>query len=332
MPTTDKRVSMIMLAILLAIAAPLWANQNLEKLHPGATAFIETMVSEHGFEPAEVEKWLALAKRRQDIIDAISRPAEAKPWYQYRPIFMTDRRLKDGLAFWDEHQATLDRVSSEYGVPQEVIVAIIGVETSYGRITGKYRVLDSLATLAFHYPPRSRFFTSELVQFLILAREENLDIATVKGSYAGAMGYGQFISSSYRHYAVDFNKDGRRNLWDPEEDAIASVANYFKQHGWKPGEPVTFRSEAAQGARKLEKPGLKPAYPLVQLAEWGYSVPEHLDPQTASTLITLEQQNSTDYWIGLHNFYVISRYNHSALYSMAVFQLSEQLKQHHEQS
>lgn len=305
----------------------LQAETSLEARHPGAEAFVQSMVDDHGLDADRVEQWLDQAEYQQSIIDAITRPAESKPWYQYRPIFMTTRRLEDGLTFWDEHQAVLDQVSETYGVPQEIIVAIIGVETSYGRITGSYRVLDALATLAFHYPKRSSFFTRELREFMLLVGEEDLDIDSVKGSYAGAMGYGQFIPSSYRHYAVDFNGDGKRNLWSPEQDAIASVAHYFHKHGWKPGQPVAFPSSRSAGARSIDKPPLKPAYPLVQLQEWGYEIPSELDPQTPATLIPLEQLTGTEYWIGLDNFYVISRYNHSALYSMAVHQLSQQLRE-----
>ncbi len=305
----------------------LQAETALETRHPGAVAFVQTMVNDHQFDAAQVEQWLDQADYQQSIIDAITRPAESKPWHQYRPIFMTERRLRDGLTFWDEHQAVLDQVSEKYGVPQEIMVAIIGVETSYGRITGSYRVLDALATLAFHYPRRSKFFTKELAQFMLLVGEEDLDINTVKGSYAGAMGYGQFIPSSYRYYAVDFNGDGKRNLWSPEQDAIASVAHYFHKHGWKPGEPVAFPSSAKSSARIIDKPPLKPAYSLVQLEEWGYEIPTQLDAQTPATLIALQQTSGIEYWIGLDNFYVISRYNHSALYSMAVHQLSQQLRE-----
>jgi membrane-bound lytic murein transglycosylase B len=296
---------------------------DLESQHPGAQAFVDEMVAEHGMDAGRVSALLTDAQRRQSIIDAMTRPAEAKPWHQYRPIFITERRIADGIAFWQDNAELLARVETEFGVPSEIMVAIIGVETSYGRITGSYRVIDALATLAFHYPPRSKFFRSELAHYLQLGQEESLPLDSITGSYAGAMGLGQFISSSYRSYAVDFDDDGQRDLWQSRPDAIASVANYFKRHGWKSGEPVVARAKTTDGFRRLTKVPLKPAYPVAQLTEWGYLSSPGVDPDRVATLVELETENGPEYWLGFDNFYVISRYNHSALYSMAVWQLSQ---------
>jgi membrane-bound lytic murein transglycosylase B len=327
--STPTLLILIGFILLLSAWGSVAANlpADLESLHPGASAFVEEMVADHGMERAGVEALLANAERRQDIIDAMTRPAEAKPWHQYRPIFLTDRRVTDGVAFWRENAELLGQVEAEFGVPAEIIVAIIGVETSYGRITGRYRVIDALATLAFHYPPRAKFFRSELAHYLQLGEEEALPLGEIQGSYAGAMGLGQFISSSYRSYAVDFDDDGRRDLWQSRPDAIASVANYFKRHGWKPGGPVVSPARSESDARALKKPPIKPAYPVQQLAEWGYHIDDDVDANEPATLIELELEDSVEFWLGYHNFYVISRYNHSALYSMAVYQLSQEIRE-----
>lgn len=289
-------------------------------------AFAREMAERHGFDLNEINRLLADAERRQDILDAIARPAEAKPWYQYRPIFLTPARIGGGVDFWNGHEALLDAAADRFGVDPAVIVAILGVETRYGEITGGYRVLDALSTLAFHYPPRADFFRRELEQFLLLGREEPLAVDGIKGSYAGAMGYGQFIPSSYRAYAVDFNDDGRRDLWQPA-DAIGSVANYFHEHGWRRGERVAVRAEPAPDARPIPDAPLKPEWTVSELARRGFDPEAEVDAGESATLIALEQPDSTEYWLGFHNFYVISRYNRSALYAMAVHQLSRAIRE-----
>lgn len=303
-------------AALLACAGAAAAQDDA-----ATSAFAEEMAQRHGFDRQQVEQLLAGAERRQDILDLISSPAEAKPWYQYRPIFMTPERIGGGVDFWNRHEALLERASERFGVEPAVIVAILGVETRYGNITGRHRVLDALSTLAFHYPPRASFFRGELEEFLLLGREEPFALSEVQGSYAGAMGYGQFIPSSYRAYAVDFDDDGRRDLWQPA-DAIGSVANYFSEHGWRAGERVAVRAKAAPNARPLPDASLKPEWTVADLAQRGFEPVEDVAAGAEATLITLEQPDANEYWLGFHNFYVISRYNRSALYSMAVFQLS----------
>ncbi|MEM1091673.1 MAG: lytic murein transglycosylase B [Pseudomonadota bacterium] len=315
---------MQIIAALTLVAA---SAANLNSSHPGADAFIAEVAERHSWPADEISALLADAERSQTIIDAISRPAEGKPWKDYRPIFLTDKRVRDGVAFWKENQELLAEVEAQYGVPAKVIVAIAGVETSYGNILGRFRVIDALATLAFHYPPRSKFFRSELEQFLLLGRDEQLPLSQLKGSYAGAMGMGQFISSSYRSYAVDHDGDGQRDLWGSKADALASIANYFRRHGWENGGPVAQEVSAGEGARQLKKPKLKPAYPLSQIRDWGYDLEQPLaDDNTAVSLVTLDGSQGQEHWVTYHNFYVISRYNHSALYSMAVFQLANEIE------
>lgn len=307
-------------AAAISLTTPAWSQDTAE-----LEAFAEQMAERHGFDPSRVTETLADAERRQDIIDAISRPAEAKPWYEYRPIFVTPSRIEGGIEFWNRHEDLIDRASREYRVDPAILVAIIGVETRYGEHSGGYRVLDALSTLAFHYPPRAPFFRKELEEFFLLTRDESLSLGDLKGSYAGAMGFGQFIPSSYRAYAVDFDDDGKRNLWQPA-DAIGSVANYFREHGWRQDEVVAVRAEAASDAEPMPDASLKPRWTLAELADKGYRPTEPVNEDLKATLITLEQPDRDEHWLGFHNFYVISRYNRSALYSMAVLQLSRAIE------
>ncbi len=293
-------------------------------------AFGREMAQKYNFDQEWLDALLSNSRYRQDIIDAISRPAEGKDWHQYHPIFVTDSRATEGIAFWKKNSELLSRAEQTYGVPAEIIVAIIGVETRYGRHAGKYPVVDALSTLAFGYPKRSSFFRKELEHFLQLTREEQVDAAEAKGSYAGAMGMGQFISSSYRAYAVDFDGDGKRDLWQTA-DAIGSVANYFKRHGWQKGEAVTLPASAeSENVGALAKK-LKPSHPMSRLSAAGIKPSSPIDGQTQVSLIQLKNKQSHEYWIGLNNFYVITRYNHSPLYAMAVYQLSQKIKAQHKE-
>jgi membrane-bound lytic murein transglycosylase B len=269
---------------------------------------------------------LSEATRQESILKAISRPAEkSKPWSEYQDIFLTDRRAKEGVEFWRGNKETLDRVSQDTGVPSEVIVAIIGVETYYGRITGGYRVIDALATLAFDYPRRSPFFTKELEVFLELAYQSGLPLTELKGSYAGAMGLGQFMPSSYRAYAKDFEGDGVIDIWKNPNDAIMSVANYFVAHGWRPGGEVITRARFS-GDPRLFDVGLKPKLSIDMLADKGLTPMTDQAVDQLATPIKLDGKSGEEHWLGLHNFYVITRYNHSAMYAMAVHQLSQTLR------
>ena len=292
-------------------------------------AFIDKMVKEHQFDAAEISSLLNQAKKQQSIIDAMSRPAEKRlNWGQYRKIFITDKRIKGGMKFWKENQAILEQAEKTYGVPAQIITAIVGVETYYGQITGKYSVLDSLYTLGFHYPPRAKFFRSELEEFLQLAREEGVSPTEPLGSYAGAMGRPQFISSSFRAYAVDFDKDGKRDIWENNADVIGSVANYFKRHGWKAGEPVAqLVTGAKKGFDEEIKAGYKPSLDVKSLIDKGIILGSSLDKDAKVALLEMESDDGNEYWVASPNFFAITRYNHSPLYAMAVFQLSEAIRQ-----
>jgi len=291
--------------------------------------FVDLMVDIHHFDRQMIESTLEKATKNEVILQSIAKPWEAKPWHQYYPIFLTEKRLTKGLAFWQTHQETLARAEQETGVPAEIIVAIMGVETFYGAYLGKYSVLDALVTLGFHYPPRATFFRSELAQLFLLAKEENFNITQLKGSYAGAMGWGQFISSSYRHYAVDFDGDGVRDLLNNPQDAIGSVANYFKKHHWKANADIAFKAQVSgtQYPALLSK-SLTYSHKWSDLQAAGVSITEtNLSKNMSVKLLEFQQASNKEYWVGLPNFYVITRYNHSPLYAMAVFQFSQQLKQ-----
>ncbi|MBM7061398.1 lytic murein transglycosylase B [Pseudomonas sp. UL073] len=294
---------------------------------PQVAEFVGEMTRDYGFAGEQLIGLFNEVERKQSILDAISRPAErVKPWKDYRPIFITDKRINGGVEFWRQHEASLARAEREYGVPAQFIVAIIGVETFYGGNTGGFRVMDALSTLGFDYPPRAEFFRKELKQFLLLAREQQVDPLTLKGSYAGAMGLPQFMPSSFRAYAVDFDGDGHINIWSDPDDAIGSVASYFKRHGWAPGEQVVSAASVtgAQADDNLS-PGLEASTTVGQLRSFGWVTREVLRDDIPVTAIRLEGAAGMEYWMGLPNFYVITRYNRSAMYAMAVYQLSEAL-------
>ncbi|MFM4914686.1 lytic murein transglycosylase B [Aeromonas dhakensis] len=276
---------------------------------------------------AALQAATAQASLRQEVLDTISRPWEAKPWHRYRPLFITPERIRDGVGFWQRHAATLARAEQTYQVPASLIVAIIGIETFYGRQMGRHPVLDSLYTLGFHYPERADFFAKEFAQLVLLAREEKWPLTLLKGSYAGAMGMGQFMPSSYRHYAVDFDGDGKRDLFANPVDAIGSVANYFAEHQWRWGESAV---EPALIGLAPVGTLLRPAPELTQtwaeLAAAGIELATPLAPDTPVKLLALEQADGPEYWVARHNFYVITRYNRSPLYAMAVHQLSQAIQ------
>lgn len=312
-------------AVLLLAGSPLaLADYSAD---PAALALVDELVAEEGFSREELLPVLAAAEKQQSILDAMARPAEkTKAWFEYRRIFLNERREKEGVDFFREHRETLARAQASTGVPAEVIVAIMGVETYYGRIAGSYKVINALSTLAFDYPKRSTFFTKELKNFLLLTREQGLDPLTLKGSYAGAMGYGQFMPSSYRAYAIDFDGDGLADIWNNPVDAIGSVANYLARHGWRAGEPVVSLAEA-EGMVKEEafEGGLKPKRSVGDFAQLGLRPQQQLDPAAQATAIRFELEEGVEHWLGLQNFYVITRYNHSAMYAMSVYQLSQRI-------
>ena len=294
---------------------------------PDIAQYIDALVAEHAFDRADLETLFAGAAQRQDIIDRISRPAEKVwSWGRYKTHLVDPARITKGVAFWAEHEQTLNAAAERYGVAPEYVVAVLGIETRYGDITGGFRVLDALTTLGFDYPPRADFFRKELTEFLLLAREEGKDPTELKGSYAGAMGYGQFIPSSYRHYAVDFDGDGLRDIWGNADDAIGSVANYFARHKWRGDGAVALRLEV-DGAQldDLANQGLKLRHSVADVRARGVDVPG-VDAASKAALFKLEGTDGIEYWLGLHDFYVISRYNHSHLYALAVYELSQAIK------
>jgi membrane-bound lytic murein transglycosylase B len=309
--------------IAVVVAAPAHAA-GFDLKRPEIRAFVEQMQTEHGFSPEAVRATLSQAERKDSILKAISRPAEkSKPWHEYRKIFINQKRIDRGRVFMAEHADALNSVANETGVPASIIVAIIGIETNYGRITGSYRVLDALATLAFDYPPRSEFFTRELEHFFLLTREEAVDALTVKGSYAGAMGAAQFMPSSYRLYSADGDGNARRDLWNSWDDVFASIAHYFLAHGWQPGQPVAAAASAdRQTARNLQSKILTPAYRLGFLRKQGVRFDANLGDNDIGTLLPYELAEGNEHLLGLHNFFVITRYNRSRLYARSVLDLS----------
>ncbi len=300
--------------------------QGLDRATAGR--FINEMVGRHGFDRAALRALFDRVKLSPQVLAAISRPAESKPWYKYRPIFVTPASARAGATFWHHNSRLLAQAERRYGVPAQVILAILGVETFYGRNTGNYRVADALATLAFYYPPRARFFRAELEELLLLSREQLLDPLSLQGSYAGAMGLPQFIPSSYRRYAVDFDGDGFIDIWNNAGDAIASVANYLKTHGWESEQPVAVRARiTGSGYAKFLDKKLEPSIDLMRFKQAGITPESEIDGNPRAALVALETKTGYEYWLGLKNFYVITRYNHSPLYAMAVYQLSEAIRE-----
>ncbi len=290
-------------------------------------SFIEKMGKEYQFDKTELKQLFKKVDLKPKIIEAMQRPAEGMPWHKYRKIFMIDKRITNGVKFWQKNEGALKQVSEKYGVPAEIIVSIIGVETLYGANTGHHRVIDALSTLGFNYPKRSKFFLSELENFLLLCREEKMNPLEPTGSYAGAMGIPQFMPSSYRAYAADFENDQKRDIWNNEADAIASVANYFAKHHWHKGEGIVFPVTAFSDTHKkaLTK-GTKPDIFWEELERMGVKKIKgafELKANEAVKLFSFQQEKGIDLWVGLNNFYVITRYNRSHLYAMAVYQLSE---------
>ncbi|MBL0030583.1 MAG: lytic murein transglycosylase B [Rhodanobacteraceae bacterium] len=315
--------------IVLVASVPSLAGAKTRESHPGANALLRELRQETHADRATVQRWrtlLAQAKKQDSILVAISRPAEkTKPWKDYRPIFMTAQRRDAGIAFYRDNQVLLDQVAHDTGVPAEIIVAIIGVETSYGRITGSYKVIDALTTLALYYPPRAPFFRGELKQLLKLDGQFPQPLEELKGSYAGAMGWGQFMPTSFAQWAKDGDGDGRIDLWASKPDIVHSVANYFVAHGWTRGAPVTGRAIAAPDATLPEIRATETIHSIDTLAKAGYTLAEQFDGTSPATLLVLDGAEGTEHWITFQNFYVISRYNRSPLYSMAVWQLAQEI-------
>jgi membrane-bound lytic murein transglycosylase B len=324
-PTLFVKV-LVVAATLLTASAP---SVALDVHRADVKGFITQMADQYDFKKGKLRKLLKAAQSQPAILEAMDRPAEkAKPWYEYRSIFLNDRRVREGTQFWLAHRQELDRASVRSGVAPEYIAAILGVETYYGRLTGTYRVLDALATLAFDYPPRAKFFRDELAQFLLLTRDFNMDPLTIKGSYAGAMGAPQFMPSNYRRFAVDADADGRINLWTNWSDVCASVGNYLRQHGWNEGEPVLAEASVDPGtAADLDGRKLTLDETVGSLRAKGVNFDTSMSADAPALLIAADQPEGEQWRVGYNNFYVITRYNHSALYAMAVYELAAAVKQ-----
>jgi membrane-bound lytic murein transglycosylase B len=319
----------ILPAALLGILISVSPANAVDLDQPEVRSFIDMMVEEHDFEREELRDILGAAEIKEKIIDLISRPAEkTKSWGEYREHFLTRERIRAGADFWEEHEDLLLTISDESGVPVEILVGIIGVETYFGRITGGHRVIDALSTLAFAYPPRSKFFRRELEQYLLLVREEGMQATEATGSYAGAMGRPQFMPSSYRAYAVDSTGDGKRDIWNDWTDVAGSIANYFLEHGWRPGQEVTVQASlgaAWQGDTPKPKNTLKASETIASLSRQGVMFVTDLPADSAGELLTLEGNDGTEHWVGFHNFFVITRYNRSVMYALAVHQLGQEI-------
>ncbi len=330
----------LVIAALLSVAAPAAAQTSPSAVdrysypnRPEVREFIADMAARHGFAEKELLGLFGKAKRQPEILSAIRPPVSprTRSWLNYRPIFVNDRHIAEGVRFIGKHAEALLRAEQAYGVPKEIIVAIIGVETFYGQNMGKWRVADALATLAFDYPPRAEYFRSELEAFLLFTREAKLDPFEVRGSYAGAIGIPQFMPNSYRRWAVDFDGDGVALLRSSPVDAIGSVANFLKSHGWVAGEPIAYPATIRQAdAAALVAEGIKPARTLEDLAAAGIAFVADPAPRpgTLGALIDLVTPDyPTEYRVGLENFYVITRYNRSSFYAAAVTDLAQSLRQ-----
>ncbi len=326
MPTATRMLRP--LACALFIAAPAVPAAALDLARADVREFGEEMQRKHGFDAAWLDGVLAAAESQPRIIELMSKPAEKTlPWHRYRDHFLTAERIAAGVEFWVAHRERLAAVERRTGVAAYVIVGILGAETFFGRITGRFKVVDALSTLAFDYPPRSSYFRAELEQFLLLAREEQVDVATALGSYAGAMGSPQFMPRSYRAWAVDGDGDGRRDLWGSWDDVIASVANYLDDHGWRRGEPVVAAAGLWFPAAGGLAPGpLAPDTTVKALRDRGLRFDTTLGDDAPALFIRVDGADGPELRAGFHNFGVITRYNRSVLYGLAVHDLGRRIE------
>ena len=297
---------------------------------PAIAAFIDELAAAHKFDRHQLRRWFAQARVQHGILKAIANPTTALPWHAFRESHVTAARINGGLEYWRRYASTLAKASAEFGVPEELIVATIGIESFYGRLAGKSKVFDALATLAFYYPPRAERFRGELAEFLLLTRELKMDPLSIRGSYAGALGVPQFLPSSYRRYAVDFDNDGRRDLWE-SRDAIGSIANYYKSYGWRPGEPVLDAIEqTAEGPSEefkvLLERGINLHTTVAAIRRTGATSAYVVADDMPAAVFAAETEAGMRYWIGFNNFYVITRYNRSVNYALAVHELAQQLR------
>ena len=322
-----RRTRQLVIGLLMLLPIPASALEITD--YPELGLFIDEMIEKHQFSEATLNHIFDEADLRDDILEIIARPGEAQPWYKYKTRFLTREHVVRGKAFWLKNRQAILQASRTYHIPPEIIVAVIGVETNYGRTVGRHRVIDALTTLVLKYPKRKRFFRKELENYLLLTREQHLNPLSIRGSYTGAIGMPQFMPSSYRAYAVDQDKDGSADLVDSVADAIGSVANYLKIHGWEAGKPLLSVPDMDGDMYPwLSDIGNKPIFSLAELNRYGIRVAgkNHIDPNTRVALISFDEENSIDYRIVYHNFYVITRYNNSPKYARAVTELSRLLK------
>jgi len=329
--TLSRAILMVWLLFLGGTFSTLAQAPAKVKLRTEIEKFITQMVHQHHFDEAALRQMFVPLKSNEAVIKAISAPATSKPWYEFKNLFITPLRTSGGVDFWNEHAEQLKRARDIYGVPEEIIVAIIGVESIYGKRTGSFRVIDALYTLAFEMPDRATYFRAELEQFLLLTRENGMDPLSVKGSFAGAIGMPQFMPTSYRRFAVDFDSDGKINLWENVPDIIGSVANYLHTFGWVAGQPIVVPARISGTEYKgIVDKGFKPHLTLAQMLPKGVEPTEEVPGDLVAGLFSLEIEQSEEYWLALNNFYVITRYNRSKNYAMAVYQLANAIARERE--
>ena len=323
---TLRRAVLAICAFLLLVPAS-HAAADSRGLRPEVDAFIEEMARKHQFDGETLRRWFGRVTVRQSILRAVYAPATALTWAEFRARILTEARVVNGARFWREHAQTLERAAREFGVPEEIIVATIGIETLYGRQKGGFGVLEALSTLAFDYPERAAFFRSELEAFLLLVREYKLSALGLKGSYAGAMGIPQFMPSSYRKYAVDFDGDGKADIWNSNADAIGSVANYYRAFGWRTGEPVVIAADPGMAeVDAVIDAGIKPFMKVGELRRRGVVPLAAVGDDAETALFVVETDYGSQHYLGLDNFYVITRYNRSVNYALAVYELAREVR------
>ncbi len=288
--------------------------------------FVDELVAKHGLDRATLRRLFAQIRPQPSIIRAMNAPSTSRPWHVFRKNHVDAVHINGGVKFWTQHAATLARATREFGVPEEIITATIGIETHYGGYTGNFRILDALATLAFDYPKRAEFFRDELEQFVLMGKEMSLDLANLRGSYAGAMGIPQFMPSSYRKFAIDFDGDGQRNLWSNVADVIGSVANYYKLHEWQPGEAIVVPARVSATPDASLVDDITPKTPISEFRKLGIQPAADVKDSALAALLPLETETGMQYWFGLKNFYVITRYNRSTNYAMAVYEIAQGIK------
>ncbi|MGW8182752.1 MAG: lytic murein transglycosylase B [Burkholderiales bacterium] len=312
--------------VLMLLSGLLATPASARQLSIDIQAFIHAMVYKHGFKREALTRIFSDVQPRPRVLERVKAPTTAKPWHEFRAITVTRERIDTGLKFWNIYKKALQRASADYGIPQDIIVATIGIESQYGHHMGGFRVIDALTTLAFQYPPRAEYFRGELEELMLLTRETGLDPLRIRGSYAGAIGIPQFMPSSYRKYAKDFDGGGKPDLVNSVPDAVVSIANYYRSFGWRSGEPVAVKAAVETSANRLDDQEIKPRVTVAELEKQGIRPLTPVAGNLLAAPFAVEGSNSKEYWLGLNNFYVITRYNRSINYALAVHVLAEELR------